>query len=45
MLCMAVMTAFFLRLPKLRAAAAPVLATVDPVMLDPLVTPAERTDR
>ena len=44
-LCMAVMTAFFLRLPKLRAAAAPVLATVDPVMLDPLVTPAERTDR
>jgi len=44
-LCIAVMTAFFLRLPKLRAAAAPVLATVDPVMLDPLVTPAERTDR
>jgi len=33
-----VMGAFFWRLPRLRAAAAPVLAAIDPVMLDPVVT-------
>ena len=37
-LCIAVMGAFFWRLPRLRAAAAPVLAAIDPVMLDPVVT-------
>ena len=41
-LCIVVMMAFFWRLPKLRAAAAPVLMALDPVMLDPLVSPANR---
>ena len=34
-LSLVVISAFFWRLPKLRAAAAPILASVDPVMLEP----------
>ena len=43
-LCLGVMAIFFWRLPRLRAAAAPVLAQLDPVTLDPLVTTTEQTD-